>query len=116
MRNQQGTKVATEFENAPTDAAIPAPLEDAPTRPGWFVGRRNRGLSLAPNDRRLIRQVINYVGSNPNGCRAANVARAMRTILNHYANPADLRETVLAFLQDEAVRLDAADHHTERKS
>jgi hypothetical protein len=101
-------KIPNEFENAPTEVSIPTPLEDEDTRPGWFC-KRNPALALAPRDRMMLRNLISYVGTVPQGQRPGAVARALRQVLRHYANPVDLRESVLAFLQDEAVRLDARD-------
>jgi hypothetical protein len=100
------------FETAPTVVGpIPTPIEDEDTRPQWYTPPRltvpNRGLQLAPRDRKMLRGLLTYVGTNPAAMRPGAVARACRTVLRHFSGPADLRDAALAFLADEAVRLDA---------
>jgi hypothetical protein len=100
------------FETAPTMVGpIPTPIDDEDTSPAWYTPPRltvpNRGLTLAPRDRKMLRGLIAYVGTSPAAQRPGAVARACRTVLKYFDNPSDLRDAALAFLADEAVRLDA---------
>ena len=99
------------FESAPTVVAcVPTAIEDEDTKPAWYTPRLtspNRALALSPRDRKYLRGLITYVGTVPAGNRPGAVARACRNVLKHFSNPVDLHDAVLAFLSDEAVRLDA---------
>lgn len=112
MRTLHGLgRIADEFETAATVLVVPGsatgPLEDEDTKPGWI--RPRRVLPLSPRDQKHLRDAVAYVGTVAQGQRPGAVARALRNVLRHFANPPDLRESAMAFLADEAVRFDGQD-------